>query len=309
MEKQSRFWKILNTVMRIVNRFTEDNISLYSAQTSFFLVVSLIPFAIVLIPLLSIFIPDNAPQLLEQMVLTLPGSLGEIADDVLQTLFKMPDTSVISLYMLVSLWAASKGIMSLQTCLHGICHIKETENYFVRRGRCTLYTLVFVLALVFALILLVMGNSLEQLLGDDPRVLAQIARIILLFRPLITLAVFIAAFTSGYRFLSGNPFTFWEALPGVLLTTFGWMIFSWIYSLYITNLSRYITLYGSLGALVFLFLWLYFCVLIMMIGAEFNQVMNNRRILRARVNDMRKANALMEESRVEDFLADYQEDE
>ena len=34
-----------------------------------------------------------------------------------------------------------------------------------------------------------------------------------------------------------------------------------------------------------------------------------RRILRARVNDMRKANALMEESRVEDFLADYQEDE
>ena len=303
----SRGRGITRRVLSIADRLTADNITLYSAQTAYFTVVSMIPFAIVLMPLMAILIPDNAAEVLDSIILMLPGTLGEIADDVLKTLFRMPDASVISLYVLVSLWAASKGIMSLQNGLHGIYHIKETDNYFVRRFRCMLYTLIFLIAIVLALLLLVMGNQFDRLLLDNFSFLAKLAKVILAFRTLITITIFILAFTAGYKYLTGSHCTFTDALPGVILTTIGWMAFSWIYSLYITYLSRYITLYGSLGALILLFLWLYFCILILMIGAEFNYYFAQRRARLARLAARREEEALLREIQQEDTL--YQEDD
>ena len=275
--KESFVRRAYRIIWKIVNKLTVDNITLYSAQSAYFTVVSMIPFAIVLVPLLTAFIPDDTIRVLNDVILMLPGDLGAYADEVLSTLFRMPDASVISVYVLISLWAASKSIMSLQNGLHGIYRIKETENYFIRRLRCMMYTTVFLLAIALALILLVMGNQFQRLLLDQFSILARVAKLILAFRTIIIFVIFILAFTFAYQYLTGSNCTFWDAFPGVLLTTIGWMVFSWIYSLYITYLTRYITLYGSLGALILLFLWLYICFLIFMIGAEFNYYFAARR--------------------------------
>ncbi len=271
------FGKAYRLGWKIADRFIRDNITLYSAQTAYFVVVSIIPFAIVLVPVLMLLVPEDTVTLLSSFVRMLPGNLGEIAESVLHSLFQSPGTSVVSLYVILSLWAASKGIMSLQTGLHGIYHVQERDNYFIRRFRCCLYTLILLGVVTVTLFLLVLGNTFEQLLRVKFPFWSSIAHYILAFRMVIAIVIFVVAFTAAYKYLSGARCRFFEAMPGVILTTIAWILFSEIYSYYIGYISRYITLYGSLGALVFLFLWLYFCILILMIGAEFNVFFVERR--------------------------------
>lgn len=268
---ENKGWrKWYDIVWKIVDKFIEDNITLYSAQTAYFIVVSLIPFAIVLVPILSLLIPDSTFALLSEAIHILPGSLGDYAERILATLFKIPTTRTLFLYILISLWASSKGIMSLQNGLHGIYHITETENYFKRRFRCVGYTFVFLIFILFALGFMVLGNTIDSMLFEYVPFLTPLARFIYAFRFLIGIALFVLVGTFGYKHLASTNCTFRDAFPGVALTTIAWLIFTGLFSIYVTYISQYITLYGSLGALIFLFLWLYFCLLILMVGAEFN---------------------------------------
>ncbi len=303
--RHGRMKRLMAFGWKVADKFVSDNITLYSAQTAYFVVVSMIPFAAVLVPLLSLLIPDDTVELLNSIILLLPGQLGDIANRVLKTLFQTPSSSVISLYVLISLWAASKGIMSLQNGLHGIYHVKETENYFVRRGRCVLYTLVFMAAILFALVLLVMGNTFERFLSETLSFWGLVARVVLAFRTLISVAIFVLAFTGGYKYLAGTRCTFRDALPGVTLTTVAWIVFSGFYSIYISHISQYITLYGSLGALIFLFLWLYFCILILMVGAEFNVYYAEWRHHRQKQRELEEAFREMEEAPAGRLMKEY----
>ena len=66
-----------------------------------------------------------------------------------------------------------------------------------------------------------------------------------------------------------------EELPGALISAVGWIGFSYLYSFYIDNFSNYANIYGSLTAVVLMMLWLYFCMYIMLFGAEVNVIWND----------------------------------
>jgi membrane protein len=67
------------------------------------------------------------------------------------------------------------------------------------------------------------------------------------------------------------------AVPGALFSTFVWIIVSAVFSFYVTNFGRYATLYGSLGAIIVLMLWLYLTGAIFILGGELNAVLLRRR--------------------------------
>lgn len=60
-------------------------------------------------------------------------------------------------------------------------------------------------------------------------------------------------------------------LPGAVFSSLGWILFSYFYSLYIKWFPRSSYVYGSLAAVVFFLLWLYFCMSILLWGAEINK--------------------------------------
>ena len=58
--------------------------------------------------------------------------------------------------------------------------------------------------------------------------------------------------------------------PGAIFATFGWSLFSFVYSIYISYFSNFSSTYGSLAAIVLIMLWLYICMNITLLGAEIN---------------------------------------
>ncbi|WP_434311132.1 YihY/virulence factor BrkB family protein [Hominifimenecus sp. rT4P-3] len=257
-------------LMEISKKVSGDQIPVYGAQASFFIVVSVIPFAMALVSLVQFFIPANKGEALSYLLNLLPTSLNQQVQATVDELFTNSAPSIVSISLLVAVWSASKGVLALERCLHVIYQVTENQNFILRRLRAVLYTLLFLVVLVMAQGLLVFGNSIQAAASAHFPALNKMAPLIFGLRSLVSTSVFVAGFTGLYMILSGAKRHFLQVLPGVLFSTAGWTIFSLGYAYYITNFSNYTYIYGSLGAIILMMLWLYFCILILLAGAELN---------------------------------------
>lgn len=75
-----------------------------------------------------------------------------------------------------------------------------------------------------------------------------------------------------FRALPNRKTKLSKELPGAVIAAFGWIGFSIIYSYYIDHFSSFPVIYGSIAAVVFMMLWLYFCMYITLLAAEINAV-------------------------------------
>ena len=80
-------------------------------------------------------------------------------------------------------------------------------------------------------------------------------------------------FTLMFMILPNRRSGFWESLPGGLFSCIGWMVFSNLYSVYVTHFSGYANLYGSVYAIAISMLWLYCCLEILFFGGALNRLL------------------------------------
>lgn len=63
-----------------------------------------------------------------------------------------------------------------------------------------------------------------------------------------------------------------DQIPGAFIAASGWMLYSYFYSLYIVYFPNASYIYGSLAAVILFMLWVYFCMIIFLVGAEINKI-------------------------------------
>ena len=64
-----------------------------------------------------------------------------------------------------------------------------------------------------------------------------------------------------------------DSLPGALLASAGWLIFTKLFSFYVDNFSNYSSVYGSVYAFALSMLWLYCCLSILFYGGALNRLL------------------------------------
>ena len=58
--------------------------------------------------------------------------------------------------------------------------------------------------------------------------------------------------------------------PGTLAALAAWMGLSWLYAFYVENVANYSLVYGSIGTVIALLIWLNMSAIVLIMGAEFN---------------------------------------
>ena len=86
----------------------------------------------------------------------------------------------------------------------------------------------------------------------------------------VLLAVQAVLFTAVFMVLPNRKNTFADSLPGALLASVGWLIFTDLYSTYVTYFRGYATIYGSVYVVALSMLWLYCCISIVFYGGVLN---------------------------------------
>ena len=67
-----------------------------------------------------------------------------------------------------------------------------------------------------------------------------------------------------------------KQLPGAVFAAIGWMIVSWIFSVYVDIFKGFSDMYGSLTTIVLIMLWMYFCMYCILLGGELNMMMYDK---------------------------------
>ena len=207
----------------------------------------------------------------------IPGALMPAAKKLILNTYQNTSGVILSLSALTALWSASRGILGLHTGLNAIYDVQENRGYFYTRLLGLLYTFAFLLVLLLTLGLHVFGTTLLRLIPLDSSPLIVFLSEILDLRFFLLLGVQTLLFTAMFMVLPNKRNRFVDSLPGALLASSGWLIFSDLYSTYVENFTRYATIFGSVYAVALSMLWLYFCVSIVFYGGALNHYLITHR--------------------------------
>ncbi len=267
----TKYYKKLKAPM---DKVKDDMVAVFSAQAAFFIIISFFPFLMLLLTLLR-YLPVDAKTLLNAFTSMLPKAIHDIIGGIINDIYHNAGATLLSITAISALWSASKGFLAIVRGMNSIYDIEETRNFIKLRLMATLYTLIFIFLILVTLLILVFGNSLYHWIQIRLPDIQGLALLIISIRTLVALAILTIFFLLVYIFIPDRKTRLRDELPGAIFSACGWLIISYLYSMYIDQMSGDSPMYGSLTAMVFLLLWVYFCMYTMFLGGEINMLLKH----------------------------------
>lgn len=275
MKKRS---KIIESILKIIDAVTAHHMGAYAAQAAYFFVLSLIPIFLLLLTMVQ-FTPVTMNDVLEAVLQVFPSSVAPLIRAIVIQVYD--GSGVIPVTIIVALWSAGKGVLSVTYGLNCIYDNTETRNYVYLRLRASLYTVIFLLAIMLSLVLSVFGNSISVILYEHVPLLSRVVDFVIRIRTVVTLIVLTVFWDIVYKFLPNRSnmakTTLRKQLPGAVFTACGWLFISFIFSVYLDIFTGFSDMYGSLTTIVLIMLWLYGCMYIILLGGEVNALLEEYR--------------------------------
>ena len=256
-----------------VDKINHDNVFAIAGQTAFFLILSSVPLAMFAVSVLQNFhIPVETFDKFFSLVLN--ENASRYMSDFMSSVYE--NTTGISLVtIVVTLWSAAKGIQAITNGLNRVHNTYENRNWLFVRLRSMLYTLVFFLILLGTMIIVVLGSTLNSLIKDYLPGLPGAVGVLYELRYLIVFLYIVVLFALIYRNIPNvtrevrKKYGFRYQLPGAFLCAVSWIVLSLGISIYVDDFNGF-SIYGGLTRLAVIMVWLYFCIVCLMIGAEIN---------------------------------------
>ena len=258
--------------MAILETMDERNIGLVAAGAGFFVMLAIFPALAALIAIWGLVAdPQVVSFLLDDVRDFLPADAFVILDDQVGTLLNAESetlgwATVVSTGL--SLFWARQGVAALVRGLNAVYRerhrgtIRRQVNVMVLTGSLVLLAIVALVAIVSVPVVLTFFPFLFGPWLQTALIAAQWV---------VVLIVLILAFGMLYRYgpnrARARPA--WVS-PGAVLAVLLWGAASYAFSLYLANFGRYNEVYGSLGAVVALLMWLYLSAYVTLLGAAVN---------------------------------------
>ena len=201
-----------------------------------------------------------------------PKALLPLAEQLILHTYQNTSGTVISFAVIAAIWSSSLGFYGLCNGLNSIYGAKS-RGFVVTRLLSILYTFVFLLVLLLTLVLHVFGTDLLRWLNRPPQLLQEVVQL----RFFLLLILQTLLFTTMYTLLPNRKLRLWDALPGALLASIGWLVFSDLYSIYVERFAGLSNIFGSVYAVALSMLWLYCCISIIFYGAALNNLLEDKK--------------------------------
>lgn len=251
------------------NRLKKDQVSAFSAQSAFFLIMSVMPFLSILLTLIK-YLPISQSMLYETILNVIPDAFHPLASSILNELFAQNSSAVLSLSVVLAVWSAAKGVLAIVRGLYSVYHVEDKRNYLVLRFISAIYTVIFVSAILLTLLLLVFSNQIYDALKKDFPMAADFLSIFISQKLILSLCLLTLFFLFVYKLVKVKHLNIFTLLPGAIFSSISWVATSYAFSYYIDHYSNFSYTYGSLAIIVLFMLWIYICMYILFIGAEIN---------------------------------------
>ena len=264
-------------VKEIYYRLMYDEISLLSANLSYYFILSLFPMLIVALALTPYFKIDQQ-FLLERIQNFAPGDLGNYLFDMISEVLNNKNNTIITVGIVFTLWSASSGIYGIIIAFNNAFRVRDGRIWIVTKLISVVITALFLVGMFVVLALVVFGKQLTYLLFHkfnlDEGFYNLWSVLNYSFPILFTFIVFVFLYIMGPNLKLKAI----SILPGSIFATVSWTLISRLFGYYIDHFSSYIKTYGTIGAFMAFIIWLYVTGYILIIGAEINAIFHNYRV-------------------------------
>jgi membrane protein len=251
----------------------ENNLNSKANSIAFSFFISLFPTIIVMFTLMAYFpIYKNFYEFIKGFVHDLmPGNAEIMVMDAIKDLTTIKRKGLLSIGFILAIYFSSNGMAAMMSGFEKT-HKKSFKrfNFFYKRLIALQLTFLLGFLLFASVILVILGNTLIAVLIKFVKASWFSFTSLFLLRILAIVVLMYGGISIIYRF--GAPLRrkmpFWN--PGAILATFGSIMTSVIFSYYVDNFGNYNKVYGSIGTLIALMVWLQINIFIVLAGFELN---------------------------------------
>ena len=265
--------------MLVVIRFffealTKGSITTRAAAISFRLFLAFFPAIILLLSLIPyVPIPHFQKELMDSIHTFFPGDTFSLVEDTLNDLINKKYNTLISIGFILVIYYASNSINAIFVGFNESYHFEDHTHPILRRALSILLIFVLGIILAGAITLIIFSETLIGFVGDKDW-LADKALVLMLdiARWGITVTLIYVVITTLYNVGMGvrrrRNWKFWNV--GAVLATFLFVVTSLGFAYFVNNFAQFNKLYGSLGTLMVLLIWMNLNCVILLAGFDLN---------------------------------------
>ncbi|WP_431161638.1 YihY/virulence factor BrkB family protein [Flagellimonas beolgyonensis] len=241
--------------------------------------VTLIPF---LIPYVSVGNENFDAQFLDFLESFLPAATSDYFGDIYQQIKDQKQGGLLSSAFILSIFLVANGVNAIFGGFENSYHVELTRNFFRQYAYALMVGLILSILLIIGAVAFVyfefyiveytseyLGKTLGYDVEKGDSVGIQVAKILFF----LCLSYLTTAILYYFGTAEGRKARFFSA--GALMTTLLFFLTSYLFGIYVEKFARYNELYGALGGLLILMVFIWLNSNILLLGFELNATLNS----------------------------------
>lgn len=250
----------------------DGSITTRASAAAFNFILAMFPAIIFLFTVIPyIPIPNFQEELLMLIETVVPHTAYLAIEGTVEDIVMQPHGGMLSFGFLAALIFATNGIDSLISAFNATVHVMETRSWLNQRFVALILVLILTLLMTSGIALITIGQGLMEFLVEKAILKKDLVYYLLQsVKWIVICALFFFAYAFLFYLAPSKKSKFRFISAGGTLASILSIMTSVGFSFYINNFGAYNKLYGSIGTLVVVMLWVYFMSLILLIGFELN---------------------------------------
>lgn len=263
-----------------IHALVKGSLANRAASVSFSFFIAIFPGIIFLFTLIPIIPIDGFQEtLLNQITGVLPLGVKQITYDTIVDLINTPREGLLSFNFVLAMFFATNGVFSLIDEFNNTSLFNEKRNYFVQR-LVALFLIIILTVLVITAIALVMFSGYVVDYALQHQIVSAGIGVFMLnvVKWLTVFLLYYFAISFLYYFGPAKRKTWQFFSAGSTLATILVILTSVAFSYYVSNLNQYNKIYGSIGTILIVLLWININSYLLLIGFELNASIKKARL-------------------------------
>ena len=266
----------IKELQKFLNIMEKDHVASSSAQCAYYVILSFIPFIILLLTLIQ-YTDVSQNELFELLSKIIPVNMNEIVIGIIKEVYSK-SIGTISITLFFTLYSANAGFFVLTRELHLIYNSDKTKSFWKLKLISLFQTAIFIVLIAITLVIMVFGKSIISTIKVRFGLLENYTWISEIITRLLLIGILFIIFLFVYKFLSGYKLKIKDQIKGAIFASISINFVSFIFSRYLDIFKGFSLTYGSLTALMLIMMWTYTIFYVIFIGAEINKF-NNKNFL------------------------------
>jgi membrane protein len=258
----------MKRTLSIINRFFAERFHDQSAQMAYFLMLSVFPFLIFVISMLS-FLPVDAADILRAIQQYAPRGSYYLIESNISDIVSRHRTKLASISLLAAFWISFMAVQALVRAMNDAYGINRKERFLLAFGKDLFLTAIIMMTLTISL-LVPIGEEIGRTFLSARLEFSPISYPgwMIVKWGIGTLYLFFF-FLLFYKLVPSGNIPFASVIPGALFATVSWQAVSIGFSYYVSYVN-YSLLYGQLSGMVVLMIWFYLTAAVLLTGGLIN---------------------------------------